>query len=135
ASEVETHRELNLPARAQTDGTLHGLAQQAEGRAGCRLREWLSRLEEVRADTDGLGESRGRIREVRVIEEIEHLGTELEICRFGEPEALDEDHIELRKIRSFERVARQIAVSARLGNREGRRVEVIAVVIEVGAHA
>ena len=42
--EVEPQRELYLPVRAEADGALDGLAQQAEGRACGRLREALAGL-------------------------------------------------------------------------------------------
>src|SRR5215213_4780010 len=79
---VEAQGELNLAVGAEADGALDGLAEQAEGLAGGRLREGLAGLA-ARADRveagrgikvdarQGVVQRRGRAREVRRVEDVE----------------------------------------------------------------
>src|ERR687883_2005897 len=79
--EVEPQGELNLAVRAEADGALDRLAEQAEGGPRGRLREGLPRLAaradrvkacgRVKADArQRVVQRRGRVTEVRRVEDV-----------------------------------------------------------------
>jgi hypothetical protein len=151
--EVEPEGELYLAVGAEADRALDGLAQEAEGRAGGRLRVWPAGLEAGAEGEDGRRQpvrrgrvdgrerrqadvqGRGREGEVRLVEEVENLGAEFEPRRLAERDALVEDEVGLPKVGAAQGVARQVAELARRGDGEGGRVQEVAVVIEIRADA
>src|SRR6185369_7716384 len=83
--EVKPKRKLNLPVRSQPNRALYCLSQQSERSTSLRLRETTARLEIGRSDntrcTDGrqcVVQCRRRNREVRKVEDVENLSSELE---------------------------------------------------------
>ncbi len=102
---VEPQRELYLAFGAEADGAFDGLAQQAEGRAGGRLRVGLAGLERA----DGAVERRRRVDEVRPVEDVEDLRPELKPHALGERDALVEDEVGLPEAGAAQCVAREVA--------------------------
>ena len=72
--EVDPQRKLNLPVSPQADGALDCAVDHAEG-AACQSRgERLTGLQRHRsARGESAGKLRGRVGEVRQVEDIEHL--------------------------------------------------------------
>ena len=111
--EVETQRKLDLPVRTESNRALNCLSQQSKRSTSLRLRETTARLEVGRSDnprrTDGrqgVVQCRRRKREVREVEDVENLCSELEVRRFRDREALIEHEVKLLKAWTTQSVAR-----------------------------
>ena len=116
SSEIQPQRKLDLPARSQSNRTLHRLSQQAERAAGLRLREATAWLERSWGNNTGgrdcrecVIQRRRRDGEVRKVEDVEYLRSELQIRRLSNRESLVENQIELAEVWTTQSISRQVA--------------------------
>src|SRR5262249_39329012 len=88
----------------------------------------------ISGSNEGALELRGRIREVRRIENVEELRAELQVGAFRNDELLRQNQVLLEEGWPFQKVAFKVAELARLRNREGRRVEDLTILENEGVN-
>src|SRR6185503_15947855 len=105
-------RELHLAVRSEADGSADGARQRAEC-GGCRWRVRLSWLDPVHFREHSVWERirqrRSWIREIVLVEQVEHFHAELRVARAVQREVLRDDEVDLCEPRSVQRAALQVA--------------------------
>ena len=141
--EIEPETELYLSWRAEPNPSFDGRPQQAKRRTGSTLCKRLARLNYVRGACrirpgrrveaqrrQRIIQCRRRIGKVRMVKDVEDLGTKFEIHRLCKFEPLVQDQVRLPKARARERVSRQIAERSGFRYRERSRIDEVAVVVQ-----
>ena len=82
-----------------------------------------TRLASVRRRRNRLRQRADRVREVHGVEQVEHLGAELDVAAAAEREVLREEEVHLLEVRPVDRVALEVAERAGLRRRERGRIQ------------
>src|SRR5262249_50684637 len=119
-----------LTVRSQSNRALNCLSQQPERSTSLRLTETTARLEVGRADNTRCRNGWQRVvqrgrrnREVRVVEDVENLSSELEVRRFSDREALIEHEVKLLEVWTTQSIAREVTELTWQRYRESRRID------------
>src|ERR1039458_2714404 len=128
--EVKAQRQLELAVGARSDLVGHRGGERSEGAPSRALGVRLAGLD----DAGGVVQSRcaaARRREYRTVQDVVTLGPEFQVLGFRDRKLLGHGEVELADTGSAQGIACQVAVGARLGNRERRRIDVQRAVADV----